>query len=327
MCSQKRGEIEVAKAELSAAGITCEIRNNPTAEALGVTGIELWVKDESDFARAANLCAEIRARSRGCLSSTPANPAAGTNQHPVPPAAPQVEMVNGDPPAVDETSSTRPGEALLDKLSKDCSFVEKQIEEILEFQREVASQCACAHAKVIELRQALVRAQAALTFENEELAAARAHDAEELARLQKALERQRLDREQIELQLEYERVNCQRTKERLTCETRQWQQQSESQANSLSQAQETVGVQAKLLQTHAAAVLKLRREIEALEAQTEQDRKSISKMREDMALERKARIAAEDRVQNAAAPAAALRLPSLFRGFSRKKGSEDSASP
>ncbi len=299
MCSPNRAEVEALKDELGRAGIVTETRNNPTAEALGVTGIELWVKHEKDFSEAATLYAKMQAHSPGRPldhSPKPQKPSGAVE-------LPQVEPDKGRPLDVDPAHASEPR---LHKLEEDTAFLEKQLEEMLDFQKEVATQCLAVRSKTRELRQALTDTHAALCVENEKRAAAQKKQAEEVSELQSDLHRERFELEQLEVQLQCERTRREQAEEQLG--------NSKTHEESLKKAQEQLELQARLLQTHVAAVLRLRREIETLESQREEEKKSCSKLREDVAVERKARIAAEQRAENPANTQRPLRLPSLFFG-------------
>ncbi len=301
MCSPKRAEVEAVKDELSRAGIVTEIRNNPTAEALGVTGIELWVKHERDFPEAANLYTKMQARSRGCSLDHSPRLQKGAGKPPGAVDGPQVEKDKVRPPGVDSTQASDPR---LNKLEEDTAFLEKQLEEMLDFQKEVVAQCIAVRCKTRELHQALADVQAALCVENEKRAAAQEKQDEEVSALQGALQRERLDHEESELELQCERTKREQAEEQLG--------NSKTHEESLKKAQEKLEVQARLLQTHAAAVLRLRKEIEVLESQREEEKRSCFRLREDVAAERKARIAAEQRAEDPANAQRSLRLPSLF---------------
>ena len=70
-------EIEALKNEFFMAGIVAEIRNNPVAEALGISGVELWVQDERDFFTASKLYAEMQDRASGRCGGATVPPQAG----------------------------------------------------------------------------------------------------------------------------------------------------------------------------------------------------------------------------------------------------------
>lgn len=301
MRSPNRAEVEAVKDELNRAGIATETRNNPTAEALGVTGIELWVKHERDFSEAANLYAKMQPHCLGCSSDHSPKLQKRVGKPPGAVDGPQVEKDDGRPPGVDSIQASEPR---LTKLEEDTAFLEKQLEEMLDFQKEVVAQCIAVRCKTRELHQALANVQAALCVENEKRAAAQKKQAEEVSELQGALQRERLDHEESELELQCERTKRERAEEQLG--------NSKTHEESVKKAQEKLEVQARLLQTHAAAVLRLRKEIEVLQSQREEEKRSCSKLREDVATERKARIAAEQRAEDPASAHRSLRLPSLF---------------
>src|SRR6476660_889486 len=55
VCAGHETEIVLVKNELFQAGIASEMRRHPMAEALGVNGVELWVRNKEDLSNASRL--------------------------------------------------------------------------------------------------------------------------------------------------------------------------------------------------------------------------------------------------------------------------------
>src|SRR5262252_2247769 len=60
MCTGNENDVADVKNELLKAGIPAETRRHPIAEALGVTGVELWVENEQDFHDASEIYARLQ---------------------------------------------------------------------------------------------------------------------------------------------------------------------------------------------------------------------------------------------------------------------------
>src|SRR5258705_12117859 len=73
MCAGHETEIELGRKDLFKAGIHSETRRHPIAEALGVSGVELWVQNEQDFFNASR----VYTRLQGKAVSSPERPAPG----------------------------------------------------------------------------------------------------------------------------------------------------------------------------------------------------------------------------------------------------------
>jgi hypothetical protein len=263
MCSQSRAEIEAVKDELTKAGIATETRNNPMAEALGVNGLELWVQDERDFFNAANLFARMQAPA--FLSSAEPDRAV-------------LPLAHSDPlPVTDPTHSPSGAEAPDPERAR--SSLEKQLDELLQSESQLASRCASLRNSMKQWGQAIAERQAGLAREIENRTAVERKQAEELSELRSALKHG---------EAESLKLNQQRERER-----DEWHQQSKAREETLHKIQEKFLSQSRLLQTHEASVLKLRAEILELQRQREEDARSAAKLREELDLERKARFAAE----------------------------------
>jgi chromosome segregation ATPase len=286
MCSQDPPKIEAVKNAFLAAGIVAETRHNPVAEALGISGIELWVMDERDFFNASKLYAELQDRPSGrCAGAT---------------AFPRVEApdLRADPKELEARRADRPNrgvkgsksqpasEPQREELEQASSLLEKEVDEMLERESGLVAECASLRSKMKELDQALAEGRAAFARETESRAAAEREQAEKLSGLQSALECERAERARAQEQLGRKRY--------------EWQQQLNSRDDALKETQKQLDSKSQLLETQQAAIVDLRDTIVALERQRAADEKSLSGAREEAVMEREARLAAEERARVAA---------------------------
>jgi chromosome segregation ATPase len=163
-------------------------------------------------------------------------------------------------------------ESQREELEQASSLLEKEIDEMIERESEVVTECASLRRKMKEMGQALAAARAALARENETRAAAEREHAKKLSGLQSALEHER----------------------------HEWQRQLKSRDDSLKVSQKQLDAKSQLLQTHQAAIVELRDTMVALEQQRAASEKSLSEAREEAAMQREARLAAEERAKAAA---------------------------
>jgi chromosome segregation ATPase len=153
------------------------------------------------------------------------------------------------------------------ELQQVSSLLQKGIEEILVRESELASECASLHNKVEELTRTLdqAHADAARAIKNRE--AAEHNQAEQLTGLLATLERER----------------------------REWQQKLKSSDDSYKHAKGQAGALSRLLQTQQAVTTALKKELAALELQRDQQERALSEASKEVAAEREARVAAEQR--------------------------------
>ena len=271
MCSRDPAEIEALRNELLKAGIAVATRNNPVAESLGISGVELWVTHERDIFTASKLFAEMRGRTSGkCGGATvPLQAETRDPHHPNEPepgtAEPRNRGLNG-------SDSKHANEPQREELEQASSLLEKEIDELLERESELVTECASLRSKLEETGQALAEAQATLARESESRAAAEREQAEKLSGLQSALEHER----------------------------QEWQGQLKSRDDALMVRQKQLEAKSQLLQNHQAAIVELRDAIVALEQQRSVSEESLSAAREEAAREREARQAAEEQAKAAA---------------------------
>jgi hypothetical protein len=286
MCSRDRAEIEAVKKEFFKAGIVLETRNNPVAEALGISGIELWVMDERYFFAASKLYAEIAQRTSGRCGGAPAHPQAEAPDLHIGLDEPEAGKADRPSQGVNGSKSKHASEPQREELAQASTLLEKEIDDMLERERELVAECASLRGKVKELGQALAEGQAAFARETESRAAAEREQAEKLSGLQSALE--------------CERAEGVRAQEQLGRERHEWQQQLKSRDDSLKETQTQLNSKSQLLETQQAATVELRDVIVALELKRDADEKALSGAREEAVKEREARRAAEQRAEVAA---------------------------
>jgi hypothetical protein len=267
MASGNENEVEEVRTELLNAGIASEKRRHPIAEAFGVNGAELWVRNERDFFNAS----QLYARMRRLVAKRPE--AAATGQKPETSGgsvgAPEIKSEPPSTPAkgvskVDSRPVVQPRCAELKQVS---SLLQKGIEEMLVRERELANECASLHNEVEELTRTLAQAQADAAREIQNREAAERNQAEQLTGLLATLERER----------------------------EEWQQKLKSSEDSCKHAKEQAGSLSRVLQTQQTAATALQKQLAALELQRDQQEQSLCEAREVLVAERDARVAAEER--------------------------------
>ena len=271
MSSQNQDEVELVKNELLKAGIASETRCHPMAEALGVSGVELWVQDERDFFDASKLYARMQeraaGRSRGAATKAKGEVTEGC-MGVAKPDGPPYSSSNWDVNGLEAKLANEPRR---EELKQASSLLEKGIEEMFLRQSELAGECATLRSQVGELSKALAQAQADLALEGESRTVAERNQAEQISGLVGILERER----------------------------QQWQQQLKSREDSLKNAQEKLDSMSRLLQNQQAAAVDLKEQIVSLELQRDENEISLAKARAEALAEREARIAADERAEKA----------------------------
>jgi len=268
MCSRDPAEVEALQNEFFNARIAVATRNNPVAESLGIRAVELWVTDTLDFSTASKLYAEMRERNSGkCGGATaPVQAETRDQHHPKEPEPGKVEPPNM---GVNGSDSKHANEPQREELEQASCLLEKEIDEMLKRESELVTECASLRGTMEEMGQALAEARAALARETESRAAAEKEQAKKLSGLQSAMEHER----------------------------HEWQRQLKSRDESLEVSQKQLDAKSQLLQTHQAAIVELRDTIVASEKQWEE---SLSGARGEAAMQRQARLAAEERAKAAA---------------------------
>ncbi len=285
MCSRDRAEVEAVKNELLKAGIVAEARNNPVAEALDISGVELWVHNERDFYNASRLYAEMQNHTswkrRFAAGQAPAKapePGNGANKS-------EARPVETGGREVNPVCSRPDGELRGRDLDLASSVLEQEIDRMLDREAHLMAQGEALRAELKELGQTLAQEEAAFTRESERRAAAEKELTEKVSGLQRALERERADRAQAEEQFGRERHG--------------WQHQLKSREDAMKEAQKKLDAQSQLLQVQLAEMAGLRETIADLERQRDADEKALSSARAEAAMEQELRLAAEERAEAA----------------------------
>ena len=266
MCAGHEEEIELVKKELFKAGIAAETRRHPIAEALGASGVELWVQNEEDFSNASRLYSRLQGKADNSPKTRPipkAETSGSSGSGPKPPPQP-----SGNPPKDGSKVESMPAvQPRCVELKEASSLLQKGIEQMLLRERELTGECASLHVKVEELTQALAQAQADVVGEIKNREAAEQNQTTQINNLLDTLERER----------------------------REWQQKLKSSDDSCKHAKEQAGSLSRLLQTQQAAATALKQEVAALELQRDQQEQALSDARKAAVAEREARAAAEQR--------------------------------
>jgi hypothetical protein len=270
MCAGHEEEIELVKKELFKAGIAAETRRHPIAEALGASGVELWVQNEQDFSHASRLYTSLQGKAVNS-PETPPSPKAETSGASGSGPKPQPEPASNPPKDGSKVESIPVGQSRCVELKEASSLLQKGIEQILLRERELKGQCASLHGKVDELTQALAQAQADVLREIKSREAAEHTQTTRLNGLLDTLERER----------------------------QEWQQKLKSSDDSCKHAKEQAGSLSRLLQTQQAAATALKQEVAALALQRDQQQQALSDARKEANAEREARVAAEERAGRA----------------------------
>lgn len=278
MCSQDQAEVDALRAELSKAGIVSEMRNHPVAEALGVSGVELWVQDERDFYDAANLFARMQGVKGAGGGEILINPTDNLDE--VFQRVPRAAGSNGQAAPGDQAAElSHDGEQKPEEFEHTSSLLEREIEEMLECERKLAAECASLKANAQSLNQTLTEAQTALRAESQARVETEKKLGEEVAGLRSGLEVEKSQHEQ--------------TKDKHKREREQWQQELKSRDESLADIQQKFEFQSQFAETQKATLAKLREENLELQLQHDEAAKSLSNARAQMATEHEERVAAE----------------------------------
>ncbi|HSU54513.1 MAG TPA: hypothetical protein VLT36_10665 [Candidatus Dormibacteraeota bacterium] len=265
MCAGHEEEIELVKKELVKAGIVSETRPHPMAEALGVNGLELWVRNEQDFSNASRLYTHVLGKAVNIPEAPPSRKAENSKvagSVPNPQAGP-----SSTPPKDVKKAELTTSVAPCVELNEASSLLQKGIEQMFSRERELTSECASLHGKVEELSQSLAQAQANLLREIKNQETAEQAHTTRLTGLLDTLERER----------------------------REWQQKLKSSEDACKHAKEQAGSLSRRLETQQASATALKQEVTALELQRDQQEQALSDARKEAAAEREVRIAAEER--------------------------------
>lgn len=196
MCSPDRAEVEAVKEAFARAGIATEIQNNPVAEALGMSGAELWVMDERDWRRASTLYAEMRHGGPGDGEDAMTHPEAQTPDLHVSCEKPEAGKAAPPNGGADDGNSLYGAEPPRAELEQASCLLEREIDQMLERENRLAAECASLRSKVNELDQALTEAQKQLDAKSQLLQHQRSATGE-LRKQIETLETQRDTAEQV----------------------------------------------------------------------------------------------------------------------------------
>lgn len=171
MCSHDWREVDNVKKQLFRAGILAEVRSNPLAASLGVTRVELWVQDESDFRQASKVYAGMQAHGTTVVVAEPEHQDVVATE-----ACLELDL----PATPAKAAEPKPGKVLSlraievpgEDLDQASSLLEEEIERMLERQGELEKTCASLRNKEQELSTALAEAKSALARETQARVAA-----------------------------------------------------------------------------------------------------------------------------------------------------------
>lgn len=175
MCSTERKEVEELKSKLFRAGIRSEILSNPIAHALGIVRLEIHIP-EADFVDASRIHQEFLAARNNDWASNGAprssgNGRAGDEEVEVlvePERLSPANLQLGPSNRGAEARAGRPGDASGD-LTQAAVLLEKEIEEVLARDHQLAQQSAALQGQVKTLEESLAAAQGRLESQTREL--------------------------------------------------------------------------------------------------------------------------------------------------------------
>ena len=153
------------------------------------------------------------------------------------------------------------------ELKQASSLLQRGIDEMLARESVLGSECASLQRKVEELSRALAHAHADAAREIKSREAAQHNQAEQFTNLLTTLERER----------------------------HEWHQKLKSSDDSCKHAKEQSNALSRLLQTQREVVTALKKELTAFELQRDEQERVLSEARKEIAVEREARVAAEER--------------------------------
>jgi hypothetical protein len=267
LCGGNEKEIGLVRKKLLDAGIASETRRHPIAESLGVSGIELWVHNERDFFNASRLYTGIQQTSGNSLGTATTSPKAEISRHSVSGPKPQAEPSSTLPMDVGKADTKTVAQPRRLEFKEASSLLQKSIEEILQCESELEGECASLRAKVEQLTHALSQAQADIGQEIKNREATERKQSEQLTGVLDTIARER----------------------------REWQEKLKSSDDSLKNAKEQVGSLSRLLETEQEAAEALQQKIVALQLQRDEQERSLCDARKEAAVERDARLAADER--------------------------------
>jgi chromosome segregation ATPase len=178
MCSKNENEVEGVKTELLKAGIPSETRRHPIAEALGVSGVELWVENEQDFHDASEIYARLQLDRASSQEAPGISRIADTSGRSV--SEPEAQL--------ESRPVVQPRRMDLKQAS---SLLQKGIEEMFLHESELAGECASLQDKIEKLNLALAQAQADVATEIKTREEAERNQAQQITGLLDSIARER----------------------------------------------------------------------------------------------------------------------------------------
>jgi hypothetical protein len=297
MCSQNKAEVEAVKKELLNAGIGSETRKHALAESFGINALELWVQDERNFFDASNVMARMQISPWPTLEASCDKPQNESLPGPI-----ALRAERGDQDKLQElgpADSTQVGKIKPEALAQTSSLLQKEIEEMLQCESELSTECVSLRSKLQELEQALADSRTVLRRETENQAALQTKQAQQISALRSAFEGERTQRAAAEKLLERERFEHKRVAQQLVQDREQSQQQLKSADVALQDVLNKLETKAQLLRSQETTVLKLKKDMVSLERQRDEGEQSLAKANAELVLAREARTAAEDRAESA----------------------------
>jgi len=266
MCTGNENDVADVKNQLLKAGIPAETRRHPIAEALGVTGVELWVENEQDFHDASEIYARLQLQGANDPEAPQSSRTADTSGRIVGAPKAQAEPLSSRPKDVSKVESRPVVQPSVD-LKQASSLLQKGIEEMFLHESALAGECASLQGEVEKLTQALSQAQADVATEIKTREEAERNQAEQLNGLLDSFARERWD----------------------------WQEKLKSNDTAFKNAKEQIASLSRMLQAQQAAATAFKQELAALELQRDQHQQSVSDARKEADAQRQARVAAEQR--------------------------------
>ena len=297
MCSQNKAEVEAVKKELLKAGIESETRKHSLAESFGVNAVELWVQDERNFFDAANVIARMQVFPRSAPEASLDKPQSESLSRPVAAGEDRCDQVKPQGPG--PADSTQVAKIKPEALAQTSSLLQKEVEELLQCESELSTECVSLRSKLDELEQALAHSQTALRRETENQATLETKRAQQISALQSAFEGERAQRAAAEKLLERERLEHKRVAQQLVQDRQQSQQQLKSADAALQDVLNKLETKAQLLRSHETTFLKLKKEMASLEQERDEGQEFLANANAELALAREARTAAEHRAESA----------------------------
>jgi hypothetical protein len=302
MCSRDRKEVEAVKTELFRNGIRSEIRNNPVAEALRVSRVELWLNDECDYFKASKVYVAFQER------GTPGSPKAAERE-PAPQDTSEVYVEAEElpyapaphtkPPPANPPSGAKsaPSQPLADAAAADGSLaevsglLEQEIDDLLARDAELNARYVSLEKTAESLRKSLGAAEARAAAESSARAAA---------------EKKALAATELQSSLKRDLAERATAAERLELAVAGLRKELKARDQAAAAASAKVETHARELREQQALLVALRGELSAREQQLKELGDILTQAGVDLGTEKQARTAAEERLSQCSVARAAL---------------------